>query len=251
MEVCLPSRWQESPKCPTTPAQCSSGLSRSEPSVDKEPQTVWYEDAAMTFVGHVYVAVVGNCEHLMLLFYFIVFSMIFMTTSFICYLFFSSSQSLFAVSVSIHDFKTVATPRQAFSHSTLEHLGTKHSSGLSLCCITAYLLNREARKVSTAALFHMPLENHSVGRLLQKKEALCCFVSRLSGSVENLMLDLAFMLSIFCLCGLLPVFSNIQNVYIWFSRLYLGWVFIVFLEKKLFVDFHQGVWYKRGREKMS
>lgn len=146
MEVCLPSRWQESPQCPTTPAQCSSGLSRSEPSVDKEPQTVWYEDAAMTFVGHVYVAVAGNCEHLMLLFYFIVFSMIFMTTSFICYLFFSSSQSLFAVSVSIHDFKTVATPRQAFSHSTLEHLGTKHSSGLSLCCITAYLLNHEARK---------------------------------------------------------------------------------------------------------
>lgn len=198
----MQARWQESPKCPTTPAQCSSRLSRSEPSVDKEPQTV-------------------------------------------------CSQSLFAVSVSIHDFKTIAAPRQAFSHSTLEHLGTKHSSGLSLCCITANLLNHEARKVSTAALFHMALENHSVGRLLQKKEALCCFVSRLSGSVENLMLDLAFMLSLFCLCGLLPVFSNTQNVYIWFSRLYLGWVFIVFLEKKLYVDFHQGVWYKRGREKMS
>lgn len=201
---------------------------------------------AITFVARGCVAVVGKCEHPVLLFYCNVFSMIFMTTSsLIC--FFSSSQSLFAVRVSIHDFQTIAAPRQAFSHCTLEHLGTKHSSGLSLCCITPHLQNHEARKkLSTAGLFHMPLENHSVGRLLQKKEALRCFVSRLSGSVENLMLDLAFMLSIFCLCGLLPAFSDIQNVYIWFSRLYLGWVFIVFLEKKLFVDFHQEVWYKRG-----
>lgn len=80
MEVCLPFRWQESSKCPPTPAECSCRLSRPEPSVDKEPQTVWYADAAM--------AVVGKCEHLMLLFYFNAFNTFFMTTSFTCYPFF-------------------------------------------------------------------------------------------------------------------------------------------------------------------
>lgn len=131
MEVCLPSRWQESPQCPTTPAQRSSGLSRSKPSVDKEPQTVWYEDAAMTFVGHVYVAVVGNCEHLMLLFYFIVFSMIFMTTSFICYLFFPAANPFLQ---SVYRYMT----------SKLLQLPDKHS-------VTA-LLNTWAQSIRQACL---------------------------------------------------------------------------------------------------
>lgn len=91
-----------------------------------------------------------------------------------------------------------------------------------------------------AKIFHMPLENHSMGKLLQKKEALCCFVPRLAGSAENLMLDLAFMLSIFCLCGLLPAFSDIQNVYIWFSRLYLGWVFYCLLREEIICGLPSG-----------
>lgn len=78
------------------------------------------------------------------------------------------------------------------------------------------------------------------GRWLQKKEALCCFVPRLAGSVENLRLDLAFMLSVFCLCGLLPAFSDIQNVYIWFSRLYLGWVFYCLLREEIICGLPSG-----------
>lgn len=106
--------------------------------------------------------------------------LIFIITLFICYLFFFSSQSLFAVSVSVHDFKTIAAPRQAFSYSTLKHLGTKYPSGLPLCGITSHFLNCEARKkVLAAGTFHMPRKITGIwGRVLQKKEALCCFVSR-------------------------------------------------------------------------
>lgn len=170
-EVCLCSRWQEPSKRPTTTAQRSSRLSRSEPSVDKKPSTIWYEDVSMTFVECVHVVIVGKC------YFFII--IIFIIAPFICYLLFSSSQPLFAVSVSVHDFKTIATSRQAFGHGALKHLGTKYSSGLSLCCITSCFLNPEARKkVSQLASATCHWKITFWRGYFRRKEAWYCFVSR-------------------------------------------------------------------------
>lgn len=119
----------------------------------------------MTFWGRVYVVVLGKFEDCVC---------VFITLSII---FFSSSQSLLAVSVSVHDFKTIATSRQAFSHSTLKHLGTKYSSSLPLCCITSHFLNCESRnKVLKAGLFHVPLENHRhFGEVTSEERSLMLF----------------------------------------------------------------------------
>lgn len=156
--------------------------------------------------------------------------------------FFPSSQSLLAVSVSIHDFKTIATSRQAFSHSTLKHLGTKYSSSLPLCCVTCHFLNHEARnQVSTAGLFHVPLLKSWAfwgGYFRRKKPYIFLFLGvRFSrGPGVSSRLHAFYLLPLWTFVS---IFKYAECVYMVLETV-LG-VFIVFLEKKLFVDFHQGV----------